>query len=107
MDKYQHDVIVDELKKILGQDFKEISKNMDGVVYENQHIRIQVNYFTSGNDKSVLLGIKKIGENKSYFFGEYLSHIGEEEIKPKDAEDDSHFINRYLDVFRRHYVGSL
>jgi hypothetical protein len=107
MNKSQHDTIVAALERTLGQDFKKLSKNMDDVVYENQHIRITANYFTSGNDKSMLLGIKKIRENKSYFFGEYLHHVGKEDIKPNDGEDDSHFINRYLDVFRMHYEGSL
>lgn len=92
---------------LLDIGFRKISDSDGRFVFESRDRRITVSFFSSEKYKSLIISIGKSKENKSFPFRDYLRHIDEIEPKPIAGEEDSHFINRYLDVFKAHVVNDL
>ena len=82
-------------------------KNGEEIIFENSHIKISIDYFKSGDEKSFLISIKKKGENSSYFFHEYLDFIDHGDYKNLKGEDDYKYISRHLKLFLQFLNGDL
>ena len=99
--------IINNLSWVKGFGYTQKAGNGDEIVFESQDVKITINYFTTGSDKSLLIGIRKLNENKSYFFHEYLDFKGLKKIVPLPSESDEEFINRFLIELKRHAEGDL
>lgn len=98
--------ISDSLKWLLTSGFKQVSHNED-LVFENRHISISISFFKSVKDCSLLISIKKAGENKSFFLNEFLEHIGKEKITFNSSKNIDQFIERNLNCLKSLFENEL